>query len=103
MGPALCILHGSAPHGKEEMRLLHIVWSVVVGFFVGLIARAVLPGADHMGALATTCVGIVGSVLGGLIARVFHKPEPGAMFHTAGFFMSIVGAVILLLILRWVK
>ena len=80
--------------------MLHILWYLVVGFIVGLIARAVLPGIDSMGIIATTLVGIVGSVIGGLIGRVISKPEPGSKFHPAGFIMSIVGAIILLLILR---
>ncbi len=80
--------------------MLHIVWSVIVGFFVGLIARAVLPGADHMGVIGTTAVGIVGSVIGGFIGRLIKQPEPGVPFHPAGFVMSIVGAVVLLLLLR---
>jgi len=80
--------------------MLHILWSLVVGFIVGLIARAVLPGIDTMGIIATTLVGIVGSIIGGLIGRAISQPEPGSKFHPAGFIMSIVGAIILLLILR---
>jgi uncharacterized membrane protein YeaQ/YmgE (transglycosylase-associated protein family) len=80
--------------------MLHLIWSVIVGFFVGLIARAILPGADHMGVIATTAVGIVGSVIGGFIGGLIKKPEPGAAFHPTGFVMSIIGAVILLLVLR---
>ena len=80
--------------------MLHLIWSVIVGFVVGLIARAVLPGADPMGFIATTVVGIVGSVIGGFIGTLIKKPEPGAKFHPAGFLLSIVGAVILLLVLR---
>ncbi len=45
--------------------------------------------------------GIGGSIVGGLIARLFSKPEPGATFHPAGFIMSIIGAIILLFI--WIK
>ncbi len=44
--------------------MLHFLWYLVVGFVVGLIARAVLPGVDRMGLIATTLVGIVGSVIG---------------------------------------
>lgn len=80
--------------------MLHLIWSVIVGFFVGLIARAVVPGVDHMGFIATTAVGIVGSVIGGFIGGLIKRPEPGAKFHPAGFLMSIVGAVVLLLALR---
>ena len=83
--------------------MLHLLWSVIIGFVVGLLARAVLPGADTMGLLATTVVGIVGSIVGGLIGRLFKKPEPGAAFHPAGFLMSIVGAIVVLLLWRMVR
>jgi uncharacterized membrane protein YeaQ/YmgE (transglycosylase-associated protein family) len=84
------------------MGIMHMLWSVVVGFIVGLVARAVLPGADHMGFIATTVVGIIGSFLGGFIGSKISKPVEGSAFHPAGFLMSIVGAVVLLLILRFV-
>jgi uncharacterized membrane protein YeaQ/YmgE (transglycosylase-associated protein family) len=81
--------------------MIHLIWSIIVGFIIGLIARAVLPGADHMGIIATTVVGIVGGLIGGLIGHVVKKPEQGATFHPAGFFLSVVGAIVLLLILRF--
>ena len=83
--------------------MLHLIWSVIVGFIVGLIARAVLPGAQHMGFIATTVVGIVGSLIGGVIGSIFKKPQSGAMFHPAGFLMSIVGAIVLLLLLQFIR
>jgi len=82
--------------------MLHLIWSIIVGFFVGLIARALLPGTDHMGFIGTTAVGIVGSVIGGYVGRAIKAPEPGASFHPAGFAMSVVGAIVLLLLLRLV-
>jgi uncharacterized membrane protein YeaQ/YmgE (transglycosylase-associated protein family) len=81
--------------------MLHIIWSIIVGFIVGWIARAVIPGAQHLGFIATTLLGIGGSIVGGLIARIFSKPAPGSAFHPAGFILSIIGAIILLLI--WIK
>jgi len=83
--------------------MLHFIWFVVVGFIVGLIARAVMPGVDHLGFIATTIVGIVGSVIGGFIGRLIKRPAPGASFHPAGFLMSIVGAIVLLWLLRFVR
>jgi len=83
--------------------MLHIIWSVIVGFIVGWIGRALVPGADQMGFIATTAVGIVGSVIGGFIGNLISKPAPDAKFHPAGFFMSIVGAIVLLLLLRLVR
>jgi uncharacterized membrane protein YeaQ/YmgE (transglycosylase-associated protein family) len=79
--------------------MLHIIWSIIVGFIVGLIARAIMPGAEHMGFLVTSFVGIGGSIVGGLIARIFSRPKDGAMFHPAGFFLSIIGALIVLYIM----
>jgi uncharacterized membrane protein YeaQ/YmgE (transglycosylase-associated protein family) len=78
--------------------MLHIIWSIIIGFIVGLIARAVMPGAQHLGFVATTLLGIGGSIVGGLIARLFSKPAPGSSFHPAGLIMSIIGALILLFI-----
>jgi uncharacterized membrane protein YeaQ/YmgE (transglycosylase-associated protein family) len=82
------------------MGLIHLVWYVIVGFVVGLIARAILPGADHFGFIGTTVIGIVGSLVGGFIGGLVSKPPEGATFHPAGFVMSIVGAIVLLLVLR---
>jgi uncharacterized membrane protein YeaQ/YmgE (transglycosylase-associated protein family) len=78
--------------------MLHIIWYIIVGFIVGLIARGIMPGVQHLGFIMTTVLGIVGSVVGGLIARLFSKPEPGAPFHAAGFILSIIGAIIVLFI-----
>ncbi len=83
--------------------MLHIVWSILVGFAAGLCARAILPGAQHMGFVATTVLGIVGSVVGGYLGTLIRKPLPGAKFHPAGFVMSIVGAIVLLLVIRLVR
>lgn len=84
------------------MKLFQWIWAAVVGFVVGLIARAVLPGADHMGLIGTTIVGILGSFAGGYIGALIKKPAEGSTFHPAGFFMSIVGAIVLLLIWRMI-
>ena len=83
--------------------MFHLIWYVIVGFVVGLIARAITPGIDQMGFIATTLVGIVGSLIGGLIGNLIRRPEPGSKFHPAGFILSIVGAIVLLLLLRAVR
>ena len=80
---------------------MHYLWMFIVGIVAGLIARFVLPGADHMGLLMTGVLGVAGSFVGGLIARLFSKPEEGSSFHPAGFLMSIVGAVVLLVAWRY--
>jgi uncharacterized membrane protein YeaQ/YmgE (transglycosylase-associated protein family) len=82
--------------------MLHIIWSIIVGFVVGLIARALMPGIDHLGFWMTSLIGIGGSVVGGIIGMIVKRPVPGSAFHPAGFLLSIIGAVILLYALRHV-
>jgi uncharacterized membrane protein YeaQ/YmgE (transglycosylase-associated protein family) len=81
--------------------MLHYLWMLIVGIVTGLIARFVLPGADQMGLLMTGVLGIAGSFVGGAISRLFSKPADGSNFHAAGFLMSIIGAVLLLLVWRF--
>jgi uncharacterized membrane protein YeaQ/YmgE (transglycosylase-associated protein family) len=77
---------------------LHVVWSIIVGFIVGLIASAIMH--THLGFIGTTLLGIAGSVIGGLIARLFSRPEEGSKFHPAGFLMSLVGAIVVVFLAR---
>ena len=85
------------------MGLFHLLWSLIVGFFVGLIARAIVPGTDKMGLILTTVLGIVGSVVGGFIGGLVSRPKEGSKFHPAGFLLSIVGAIVLLLLWRMLQ
>jgi uncharacterized membrane protein YeaQ/YmgE (transglycosylase-associated protein family) len=78
------------------MGIMHILWSVILGFIVGLLARAIMPGADHMGFLATSVLGIVGSLVGGFIGGMISKPPEGATFHPAGLALSVIGALVVL-------
>lgn len=80
--------------------MLHIIWYIIIGFIVGLLARFLFPGPVPMGFIMTVVVGIVGSIIGGLIARTFSKPPAGTPFHPAGIILSIIGAIILIWILR---
>lgn len=79
--------------------MLHIIWSIIVGFIIGLIARFIMPGAQSMGFIMTTLVGIGGSIVGGLIGRLISKPKEGQPVHPAGLIMSIIGALIILFVL----
>jgi uncharacterized membrane protein YeaQ/YmgE (transglycosylase-associated protein family) len=86
---------------KLNKPMLHFIEYIIVGFIIGLIARAIMPGTQHLGIIMTTLLGIAGSIVGGFIGRLFSKPEPGSAFHPAGFILSIIGAIILLFI--WTK
>jgi uncharacterized membrane protein YeaQ/YmgE (transglycosylase-associated protein family) len=82
--------------------IFHVLWSIITGFLVGLIARALLPGTDKMGFIATVVIGILGSLIGGFLGTLISKPAPGSKFHPAGFFMSVICAIGLLLLWRFV-
>ena len=76
--------------------MLHYLWMFIVGIVVGAIAKLFVPGAAHLGLIMTGVLGIVGSLVGGFIARLFSRPPPGSPIHPAGILLSIVGAVIAL-------
>ncbi len=78
--------------------MLHFIWSIIVGFIIGLLARAVMPGEQHLGFILTTLVGIVGSIVGGFLGRLISKPKEGQPVHPAGLILSVLGAVIVLYI-----
>ena len=80
--------------------MFHILWMFIVGIVVGAIARMIMPGAEHMGLIMTGVIGIVGSFIGGFIARLFSKPADGALVHPAGIILSVIGALILLFVMQ---
>lgn len=74
---------------------------LVVGFIAGLIARAVVSGPSPTGLLATTLLGMVGSLVGGLLGYVLFNKDLGAgALQTSGILGSIVGSIVVLLIYR---
>lgn len=72
---------------------MHYVWMAIVGFVVGLIARAVLPGEQKLGIILTTVLGIVGALVAGFAGQALGWYQPG---QAAGFIASVVGAVLVL-------
>ena len=74
---------------------MHYVWMVVIGLIVGVVAKFVHPGKDDMGFLLTIVIGIAGSVLATFLGGMVGLYKEG---ETAGFIMSVIGAVILLVI-----
>ena len=78
--------------------MLHLIWMFIIGIIIGAIARWIFPGGAHMGIIATGILGIIGSFVGGYIARLFNRPPEGAPVHPAGIIMSVVGALIVLFI-----
>lgn len=72
-----------------------VIWFLVIGFLAGLLARAIMPGKQHMGMLPTTVLGVGGSLLGGFISSLFSHTEP-TRIESSGLIGSILGALALL-------
>ena len=74
-----------------------ITWAVF-GLVIGLIARLLYPGKQPMGILMTMVLGIIGSFVGGFISwGMGFDPQDGP-FQGAGWIMSIIGAIVVLLL-----
>jgi uncharacterized membrane protein YeaQ/YmgE (transglycosylase-associated protein family) len=75
-----------------------LAW-IVFGLVVGIIAKLLMPGRDPGGFIVTILLGIAGALLGGFIGRAmgFYGPNQGA-----GWIISILGAIVLLVLYRFV-
>ena len=79
---------------------MSIIWTIIIGFIVGLLAKMLTPGRDPAGFFITAIIGIAGSLLatfGGQALGLYHAGE------AAGFIGSLVGAIILLVIYHLVR
>jgi uncharacterized membrane protein YeaQ/YmgE (transglycosylase-associated protein family) len=78
-----------------------IIILILVGLVAGAVARLLVPGRDPMGILGTILLGIAGSFVGGFIWNLiqYHRLAPHK-FHLAGIIGSILGAILVLLVLR---
>ena len=76
--------------------MIVIGW-ILFGLIVGALAKLVMPGRDPGGIIVTMLIGIAGSMLGGFMGRAAGLYGPG---EAAGFLMSFLGAVILLMLYR---
>jgi uncharacterized membrane protein YeaQ/YmgE (transglycosylase-associated protein family) len=72
-----------------------IIWTILVGLVIGAIAKLLMPGKDPGGCIITILLGIAGALVGTWIGRVFAGSN-----YIAGWIMSVIGAMILLLLYR---
>ena len=77
-----------------------LIWTIVIGFIVGLIARAVKPGDDRLGIIMTSLLGIVGAFLASFIGKTLGWYSEG---EPAGFIAAVLGAVAVLFIYGMLK
>jgi uncharacterized membrane protein YeaQ/YmgE (transglycosylase-associated protein family) len=75
-----------------------IAW-VVLGLLAGLIAKAIMPGAERIGIILTTVLGVVGAILGGFLATALGFGDPiDEFFDISTWLAAIVGALIILFV-----
>jgi uncharacterized membrane protein YeaQ/YmgE (transglycosylase-associated protein family) len=73
--------------------ILDIVWYVIAGLIIGLLARAILPGRQQMSLVATIVLGVIAAVIGGLVWNAIFPSNTGI-----AWIGSIIVAIVLLII-----
>ncbi|WP_297800834.1 GlsB/YeaQ/YmgE family stress response membrane protein [Arenimonas sp. GDDSR-1] len=77
-----------------------LIWTIVIGFVVGLVARALKPGNDSLGIVMTSILGIVGAYAASFVGKTMGWYADG---EAAGFIAAVIGAVVLLFIVGMIK
>ena len=72
---------------------MSIIWAIVIGFIVGIVAKFLMPGRDPGGFIITALLGIVGAVVATFLGQAmgFYGPN-----ENAGFIASVIGAIVVL-------
>jgi uncharacterized membrane protein YeaQ/YmgE (transglycosylase-associated protein family) len=85
--------------GLEGMHMFGVIGWIIFGLIVGAVAKLLMPGRDPGGFIVTMVIGIVGALIGGFLGRAVGWYGPN---DSAGFFMSVLGAIVLLFIYRMI-
>ena len=80
--------------------MFSLLWTALIGLIVGALAKLIIPGKEPGGIWITMLIGIAGSFVGTWIGRAIGHYQPG---ESAGFIMSLIGALILLGIYHFFK
>jgi len=70
---------------------MHFVWSILIGFVAGLVARILMPEPDPMGFILTTILGVVGALVANFAGQALGWYDDGS---SAGFIASVGGAMV---------
>jgi len=80
--------------------MISLLWECIIGLVVGAVAKLLMPGKDPGGVWITMALGILGSIVATYLGRVVGWYKEG---QSAGFLMSIIGAILLLTIYRFIR
>ncbi|MFN8007715.1 MAG: GlsB/YeaQ/YmgE family stress response membrane protein [Terriglobia bacterium] len=79
---------------------MHLIWTILIGFIAGAVAKLLMPGKDPGGFIITTLLGIGGAIVATYLGRFFGWYSEGG---SAGFIAAVFGAIILLAVYRVIK
>jgi len=79
---------------------MSIIWAIIIGFIVGLVAKFLMPGRDPGGFIVTTLLGIVGALVATFLGQAMGIYAAG---QSAGFIGAVIGAIVVLLIYHMVR
>ena len=80
--------------------MLSLLWEAIIGLIVGAVAKLLMPGKDPGGIWITMALGIAGSIIATWLGQAIGWYQAG---QSAGFIMSVVGAVLLLFVYRLIR
>lgn len=80
--------------------MLALIWEILIGLVIGVVAKLIMPGKDPGGVLVTIIIGIAGSIGATFLGQMIGWYKQG---QSAGFMMSVLGAVLILWIYRLIK
>ena len=80
--------------------MFHFLWMCLIGLLAGAVAKLPMPGRDPGGILITMLLGIAGSLVAGYLGRILGLYREG---QAAGFLMSVLGAILLLIVYRMIR
>ena len=79
---------------------MNIIWMLLIGLLIGVVAKFLTPGRDPGGCLLTIVLGIAGSFLASYLGQKMGWYLPG---EPAGFFAAVLGAILILLLFRLIS
>jgi uncharacterized membrane protein YeaQ/YmgE (transglycosylase-associated protein family) len=82
---------------------MFILWLLIIGLVAGALARFLVPGRDPMGIFSTILLGVVGSLVGGLLSNLLFSRGHRFQLGFTGILGSVIGAIIVLLLWRAVS
>src|SRR5215471_19976237 len=90
----------SQSNKQRSTRMMNLLWEAIIGLIVGAVAKLLMPGKDPGGIWITMALGIAGSIIATWLGQAIGWYQAG---QSAGFIMSVVGAVLLLFVYRLVR